>query len=405
MPSKKKSPIEHSIQDSKTQAPPVELPIEALETLFEQLKQHGYDIIGPRLENGVITLGPISEVSELPRGVIDEQQPGHYRLQPYAPKFSDQQQEPPSSPFFSYAVGPHSLKKLLMPARRRLWQASQTAIDEPMTISMDPVPTQKIALFGIRGCDIAALKKLDDIYLTSTYQEPYYAAVRSSLLLITATCIEPSRSCFCTSMEGGPYASNYDLNLTEVHQADAHHFIAQAGSDLGAQLLGELKLKSNTSSNALTQQHNTIVDQATAKIKRYLNTDQLAEKLRNRLEHNHWQTVADRCLACGNCTLVCPTCFCSTTEDHVDLTGDHSERWLRWDSCFTQDFSYLHGGAVRDATRARYRQWLTHKLSSWHDQFDTSGCVGCGRCITWCPVGIDLTQEIPQLLKDDNETT
>ena len=104
-------------------------------------------------------------------------------------------------------------------------------------------------------------------------------------------------------------------------------------------------------------------------------------------------TSPQRCLTCGNCTMVCPTCFCTTTEDVTDLTGDHAERWRHWDSCFDLDFSYLHGGPCAPRARSRYRQWLTHKLGTWHDQFGSSGCVGCGRCIVWCPVGIDITEE------------
>jgi len=81
-------------------------------------------------------------------------------------------------------------------------------------------------------------------------------------------------------------------------------------------------------------------------------------------------------------------------EDSSDLSGAQAERWRRWDSCFSLDHSQLHGGSVRSTTRARYRQWMTHKLANWIDQFGTSGCVGCGRCITWCPVGIDITEEV-----------
>ncbi|MBF0393567.1 MAG: 4Fe-4S dicluster domain-containing protein, partial [Alphaproteobacteria bacterium] len=114
---------------------------------------------------------------------------------------------------------------------------------------------------------------------------------------------------------------------------------------------------------------------------------------RNR-EHPRWDEVAKRCLTCGNCTMVCPTCFCTTVDDVTDLGGTRTERVRSWDSCFTLDFSYIHGGSVRNEGSSRYRQWITHKLSSWHDQFGSSGCVGCGRCITWCPVGIDITEEV-----------
>jgi ferredoxin len=119
------------------------------------------------------------------------------------------------------------------------------------------------------------------------------------------------------------------------------------------------------------------------------------------LEHPRWDEVATRCLSCANCTMVCPTCFCTTVEDVTDLSGEHAERWQRWDSCFTQAFSYVHGGSVRPSTKAKYRQWMTHKLATWLDQFGSSGCVGCGRCITWCPVGIDITEEVRAIRESD----
>jgi ferredoxin len=95
--------------------------------------------------------------------------------------------------------------------------------------------------------------------------------------------------------------------------------------------------------------------------------------------------------------MVCPTCFCASVQETTDLSGEQVDRRRQWDSCFNFDFSYLNGGVVRDQVRSRYRQWLTHKLATWWDQFGLSGCVGCGRCITWCPVGIDLTQEVAAL--------
>jgi ferredoxin len=95
--------------------------------------------------------------------------------------------------------------------------------------------------------------------------------------------------------------------------------------------------------------------------------------------------------------MVCPTCFCSTTEETTDLAAGSAERWRVWDSCFGLAFSEMSGGSIRSSTKSRYRQWLLHKLVTWHDQFGMSGCVGCGRCITWCPVGIDLTVEIAAL--------
>jgi ferredoxin len=128
-----------------------------------------------------------------------------------------------------------------------------------------------------------------------------------------------------------------------------------------------------------------------------METRGIHDLLYQNFEHPRWDEIAARCLSCGNCTMVCPTCFCTNVEDVSDVTGHRAERWRRWDSCFTMSFSYIHGGSVRTSAKARFRQWMTHKLASWIDQFGTTGCVGCGRCIAWCPVGIDLTEEAQAL--------
>jgi ferredoxin len=145
------------------------------------------------------------------------------------------------------------------------------------------------------------------------------------------------------------------------------------------------------------------VEQATARMGRHLDTDSLKQLLERNFDNIHWEEVAKVCLTCGNCTLVCPTCFCTNIEDETDLTGGTAIRRRMWDSCFTVGFSYIHGGSIRSTETSRYRQWLMHKLCYWVDQFGSFGCVGCGRCITWCPVGIDITKEV-RLIRE-SETT
>ncbi len=130
---------------------------------------------------------------------------------------------------------------------------------------------------------------------------------------------------------------------------------------------------------------------------RQLETAGLKELLDQSLDFPEWNDVAQRCLSCGNCTMVCPTCFCCTVTDTTDLTGAMVTRTRQWESCFTHQFTYTHSGPERSTIRGRYRHWMRHKLCTWWDQFGTSGCVGCGRCITWCPVGIDLTEEARRL--------
>jgi ferredoxin len=144
------------------------------------------------------------------------------------------------------------------------------------------------------------------------------------------------------------------------------------------------------------------VEAAAHRMGRQMPDTDLRELLIRSRESSQWEEVASRCLTCGNCTMVCPTCFCTTTEDVSDLTGEHAERWRHWASCYEFDFTYVHGGgSVRQSGDSRYRHWLTHKLGTWHDQFGMSGCVGCGRCIAWCPTGIDITAEMNKMAGDE----
>jgi ferredoxin len=201
-------------------------------------------------------------------------------------------------------------------------------------------------------------------------------------------------------MQAGPkVTSGFDIALTEILAADSHYFVVHIGSERGAEVLSDVPHRAAVATEIA--QAEAISQRTAEQMGRSLPTEGIKELLYRNLEHPRWQEVASRCLACGNCTMVCPTCFCTTVEDVTDLTGEHAERWRKWDSCFTASFSYIHGGSVRPSTAARYRHWLTHKLATWIDQFGTSGCVGCGRCITWCPVGIDLTAEVQAIRQTD----
>lgn len=201
-------------------------------------------------------------------------------------------------------------------------------------------------------------------------------------------------------MRAGPKATGgFDLALTEVLAAGQHHFVVDVGSDRGAEVMRNVPHRQAQPDDRDAAER--IVARTAAQMGRTLETTGIKELLYRNLEHPHWDEVAARCLSCANCTVVCPTCFCTTVEDVTDLSGQHAERWRQWDACFTLDFSYLHGGSVRASTKARYRHWLTHKLATWIDQFGTSGCVGCGRCITWYPVAIDLTQEVQAIRQSD----
>jgi ferredoxin len=283
-----------------------------------------------------------------------------------------------------------------------VWRAG-TSQGEVTGSEPNPAPTAPLAVIGARPCEAAALAILDRVLGAGAVPDPRYRERRDGMFVVIAECGTPSGTCFCTSMDTGPAAtSGYDLALTELLDAQGHRFLVRIGSERGAAIMSAVPVAAVTSDDE--DRRAQVLAGAEASMGRHLDTDDLPGLLARNLEHPRWDDVAERCLACGNCTLVCPTCFCSDVRDVTDVAGE-VVRTRKWASCFDLDHSFVHGGPVRASTRSRYRQWLTHKLSTWWDQFDTSGCVGCGRCIAWCPVGIDLTEEAAAIRSSDGELT
>ncbi|MGQ9540731.1 MAG: 4Fe-4S dicluster domain-containing protein [Armatimonadota bacterium] len=364
------------------------LPAEQFQQLFDSLHQHGYQTIAPTLTDDAIVYEPIDSVSDLPVGITDEQRAGTYRIK-----------QSRGRGLFHYAVGPRSWKHYLYPPRQRLWQAERKS-DSGFEILAEQEDAPRYAFVGVRACDLSAIGILDKVFLSGQYQDEHYRRRRVNALLIAVHCTHPSANCFCTSMGTGPRAqSGFDLALTEVLHDGEHYFVIEIGTARGEATLAELTLQPATEQQV--QEAERLVENAARQIIKHLDTAELKELLYQHMDDAHWDDVAKRCLTCSNCTMVCPTCFCHTVEDVTNLQGTVAERWRRWDSCFHIDFSYIHGGPVRVSEASRYRQWITHKLASWQDQFGVIGCVGCGRCITWCPVGIDITEEVRALRRSE----
>ena len=255
----------------------------------------------------------------------------------------------------------------------------------------------------MRACELRAIAIQDKVFLGGSFVDPPYQAGREGAFLVAVNCGQAGKTCFCVSMNAGPKATaGYDLALTEILEGAEHYFVVEAGTTRGAEVLGQLPCR--PAQKLEEEKAASMPARAAAQMSRSIDNAGIKELLYANMEHPRWEEVAARCLSCGNCTMVCPTCFCTTVEDVTDLTGEHAERWQKWDSCFTMDFSYLHGGSIRNSTKARYRQWMTHKLATWIDQFGSSGCVGCGRCITWCPVAIDITEEVRSIRATDLRT-
>lgn len=360
---------------------------DGLQALLNLLREQGWAVVGPTVRDGVVVHAEITSVDQLPRGVGDDQDAGRYALRDRG-----------DGALFGYAVGPQGWKAVLFPSRELLWTGRIDGAD----VTVEPALTEapRLALLGVRSCDLHALAVHDRVLAERAVPDECYVTRREATFVVAVTCSAPSGTCFCASTRTGPVPdTGYDIGLTEVLDDDGHRLVAAAGSERGAAVLE--KLASHAPRGQVVDPDDTdrrsaqaVGAEAARRMGRSLRTDGLRDLLYEAVEDPQWDDVAGRCLACANCTLVCPTCFCTSVDDVGDLAGRATERWRVWDSCFTTDFSYLHGGSVRSSLRSRYRQWATHKLASWVDQFGTSGCVGCGRCITWCPAAIDLTAEI-----------
>ncbi len=356
------------------------LTIYGLQALLQSLRQRGYRTIGPVVQDQAIVYDEIELISDLPRGWTDEQDGGHYRL-----ARSDDEA------LFGYSVGPHSWKRFLHPPRQRLWSVEQK--QDGVRVIPEAPSAERLAFIGVRACEIHAIAIQDRVLLGDKYIDPHYRARREGVFIVAVNCGKAGGTCFCVSMNTGPKVEEgFDLALTELVGGDQHVFLIEAGSDEGRAVLKDVPHRAAAQDEIEAAQ--AVIARTATSMGREMRADDVRELLLRNLEHPRWDEVASRCLSCANCTMVCPTCFCTTVEDTSDVTGEHAERWQRWDSCFTMDFSYIHGGSVRASARSRYRQWMTHKLATWVDQFGSSGCVGCGRCVTWCPVGIDLTEEV-----------
>ncbi|MDH5546607.1 MAG: 4Fe-4S dicluster domain-containing protein [Gammaproteobacteria bacterium] len=359
------------------------LPRQDLQLLIDALRQQAYRLLGPVVRQNAIVYDVIESVAELPVGIQDEQSPGSYRLH---------QVDSPRN--FAWANSPQALKPLSFAPRESLWSARR---DEHGVLSFEPClpEPEQIAVIGIRACDLAALD-LQDRHFLQQNADPAYERRRESLFLIAVNCSHPAATCFCSHSGDGPSVkTGYDLVMTELDDG----YLIASGSLRGKLLLEEFSwaVASAEQRREAELQAQASIEQMQAQAAPDLSA---TDVLTSRLEHPRWEEVAARCLACGNCTAVCPSCFCHREIDETELGSPTTTHLREWDSCFGQGHSYIHGLTVRSETRLRYRQWLTHKFATWKEQYGRIGCTGCGRCISWCPVGIDVREELAALCED-----
>ncbi len=372
---------------------PVVVGPDGLSALLDILRERGMEVLGPVVRDGVISVGPIASLDDLPTGLRDEQGPARYQL--------DHGTEPTR---FSWAVGPQTWKPILHPAAVHTLTMTQHGRHEAVHVEVRKSTDPRRALIGVRPCELAAIERLDHVLRTDDHPEPVYDERRRNVFVVVVDCLHPADTCFCTSMGTGPAAPEnsavIDIRVTEMLDASLlPRYDLVAVSEEGHEVVAELTERAAVrpaTDEEVDARDRALLDAASA-VRRRVDDERLRDLMVGAHADPLWDEIADRCLACGNCTAVCPTCFCTANDDVVDLSGEVTERWRRWDTCFSLEFSRVGDEPVRRTVASRYRHWLVHKLGTWHDQFGESGCVGCGRCITWCPVGIDLTEETDRL--------
>jgi len=351
----------------------------AFDILLSRLKEEGYLPIGPRVKNESLVYDEIENLHDFPQGYFTDQKPGHFRLV-----------HEKHYRYFDIIPGAHSWKKFLFPSRVELFTLHKNGIGWENV--SEPLETPKYAFIGVRACELNAIQIQDNIFMRSDFTDPIYRARRTRVFIVAVNCTHPAETCFCTSIGTGPRVKeHYDLNLTELDDI----FVLTIGSELARRLLTGIPFE-DASGYVLTNVEHKL-SQAEQQMRRKLDTSDLPELILENLDHPYWNEIGNRCLSCGSCTQVCPTCFCWDTQDEMSLDGSTTKRTRVWDSCFNPGYSYQAGGNTRPTIYSRYRQWLSHKLGTWKQQFGTLGCVGCGRCITWCPAEIDITEEISAL--------
>ncbi|MCX7122014.1 MAG: 4Fe-4S dicluster domain-containing protein [Gammaproteobacteria bacterium] len=364
------------------------LPQQKLNTLLLILRDLGYTCIGPQVQNGAVIYDELNDAKQLPWGIQAVQTPGKYELIQTDLKEA-----------FAWANGPQALKPLLFKPKESLWKVERDPQGK-LLFKEAKSNTNPIAFIGARSCDLAGLAVQDKTFVQGEYKDKRYQSQRDNLFMIAVNCGYSGGNCFCVSTNTGPKASSgFDLAFTEITDG----FLIEVGTERGEKIIQQLQCE-KASDEKNEHAHNNIERAAKMQSKRMPknNTRLLRDILMNNLEHERWDNVAERCLSCGNCTSVCPTCFCHHETETATLDGSSSEHEREWDSCFSTGHSVMHGRVIRDDTKKQYKQWLTHKLGTWWDQFDTSGCIGCGRCVTWCPVGIDITEEMAAISGESN---
>jgi len=351
---------------------------EELTQIVAVLMAEGYTVIGPKDKKLALNLEKLSSPDELALGFVSEEKEGYYRLKP-AKTLAIDAAKPMNSP-----------KYYTEKANQLLYTASQVNNQwEFKTAVVEPEP---IAFFGLNACDVASLYILD-LTFKQEFKDPVYEKNRQAVqFVVGVNCTHPGNNCFCSTYNTGPRLTYpYDLGLTCLGET----YLVEAGSQKGKEVLA--KLKSEPASQAHLQQKETLLEKAKKQMSKAFNLKKACQVLADNYEHPYWDEPSERCLSCANCINVCPTCYCYQIYRRANLSADEVAVFRSLDACHHLEFAAVHGGNFRPRRVDRLRHWVNHKIFWTIEQYGVPGCVGCGRCITWCPTAIDITEPVFRL--------
>ncbi|HEU19513.1 MAG TPA: 4Fe-4S ferredoxin [Deltaproteobacteria bacterium] len=297
-------------------------------------------------------------------------------------------------PLLTYANTKNAPKNFFFPQTETMMGYMRT--ERGMELKGDNIADMGDAvLFGARPCDVRSFILLDYVFDQEKYKDPYYIDKREKTTIVSLACVTPPYStCFCTSVGGHPMiVEGADVVLTDVGDNYLAEFITPKGQTILAKL-GDLP----TADDATLAKKEELVKKAEGEIKSQVAGSAIKPWLDENFEHPFWDTIHKSCLACGTCTYLCPTCHCFDITDEVK--GDEGKRVRTWDSCMYWLFTIeTSGHNPRTSQKQRWRQRLLHKFRYFVDNFGAIACVGCGRCVMYCPVNIDIRKIVNDISK------
>jgi len=273
-------------------------------------------------------------------------------------------------------------KELMFPETETLFRYRLGGTDLDVA---NPAEGPKRVIFGIRPCDAQAFSIVDNLYGWD-FPDPYFQGRRANTVLVGLACADPCANCFCPSVGGSPASEdNVDAMMFDLGDTIYLKGLTDRGEEIASAISGAVEAAGDAEKKAAAGQ----AEEASGKIQRSIDTSGIPEKLPSLYDHPFWEQFSDRCLGCGICTFLCPTCHCFDIQDEVEQFDCRRARM--WDTCMFSEYSlHTSGHNPRPTRKERTRNRISHKYSYFPTKFDVIACVGCGRCINYCPVNIDI---------------